>query len=196
MPTTPRAFSWTSRIPGWAVRAALAGLALAACMFFAGCSTATSESNLLMFAAHAPLPTIVPRGTELAAAEQAAKLQHGCIAVRGSGSSMEPVYLDGTAVVIRAGGYERLQAGQAVVYLSRRGTTVAHMLVRPTDYGWVAEGLNNDRSDSDLVTADNLVGVITQAFASKTGPLPKAVAARLALADQIRRGGTVASLGL
>jgi len=109
---------------------------------------------------------------------------------------MEPVYLSGTAVVVRAGGFEHLHAGQPVVYESRRGMAVAHMLVRQTESGWIAAGLNNDLADGELVTRDNLVGVITQAFASKAGPLPEAAAARFSLNEQVKRGGRVASLGL
>ncbi len=130
------------------------------------------------------------------AAESAAQQMHGCFAVQGEGCSMEPVYVSGTAVVIRAGGYDRLRRGQPVVYQSRRGMTVAHMLVRQTELGWVAAGLNNNGEDTELVTSDNLVGVITQAYASRTGSLPKTVAARIALNEQIRSGSTVASLGL
>jgi hypothetical protein len=176
---------------GLALMIALAGLLMG------GCSTASTESdNLMLFADNAPMPKIVARGAELAAAEQAAKQMHGCFAVQGEGCSMEPVYVSGTAVVIRAGGYDRLHRGQPVVYKSSRGFTVAHMLVRQTENGWVAAGLNNNGEDTELVTTDNLVGVITQAYASKTGSLPKAVAARIALNTQIRGGRQVASLGL
>ena len=100
---------------------------------------------------------------------------------------MEPVYLEGTAVVIRVGGFENLRPGLPVVYRDHRGVAVAHMVVAHKDGGWVAVGLNNDGCDVDLITEDNFVGVITQAFASKTGPLPKAVAARVALDGQIRQ---------
>lgn len=172
-----------------AVGAALASL------LGSGCNTASAESNLTMFAENAPLPTIVARGTEMAAAERAATQSRGCFAVQGEGSSMEPVYVHGTALVIRAGGYQNLRPGTPVVYANRRGVSVAHMLVEQTANGWVAVGLNNDQADSELVTPDNLVGVITHAFASKTGSLPKSVAARIALNEQIRRSAKVASLG-
>lgn len=162
-------------------------------LLFGGCTTAATDHNLMMFAASAPAPTIVARGTELYAAEQAAKSLHGCFAVRGEGASMEPVYVPGTAVVVRTGGYEQLQPGMPVVYASSRGVTVAHMLVAQTAHGWVAAGVNNEASDTELVTRDNLVGIITQAFASRTGSLPKAVAARIALNEQIRRSGAVAN---
>ena len=196
MPATPR-FSF--RLPSFSrrfARVAWAGVAAVAAFGLSGCNTTSvNESNLALFAENAPLPQIVERGTELAAAERAAKAQRGCVAVQGEGASMEPVYVDGTAVVIRAGGYERLRPGLPVVYKTRRGETVAHMLVRPTPYGWVAAGLNNDGEDVETVTENNLVGVITQAFSSRTGALPKAMAARIALNEQIRHGTRVASLG-
>ncbi len=180
----------------FALRVALALLMAAAGLLMTGCDTASSEASLLLFADNAPLPTIVPAGTELAAAEAAAAKDRGCFAAGGSGSSMEPVYLEGTAVVVRAVGYDRLHVGSPVVYQTMNGHRVAHMLVEKTDAGWVAAGLNNDWKDRELVTESNLVGVITQAFASKTGPLPKSVAARIALNEQIRRAGKVASLGM
>ncbi len=183
--------------PFSALRGVLALAVAVAGLMVSGCNTTISEpSDLMLFAENAPLPQIVARGTELAAAERAAKAQRGCFAAQGEGFSMEPMYVSGTAVVVRAGGYENLRSGQPVVYRTRGGLTVAHMLVRPTDYGWVAAGLNNPGRDVELVTADNLVGVITQAYASKTGSLPKAVAARIALNEQIRSGSKIASMGL
>jgi hypothetical protein len=184
-----------SRFARWAANLTVAaGLAIGS-LFTSGCNTATSETNLALFADNAPLPTIVERGTELAAAERTAKLHRGSFAVQGDGSSMEPFYTAGTALVVRAGGYDNLRPGSPVVYANRRGVAVAHMLVEQTPNGWVAVGLNNDGADSELVTADNLVGMITHAYAASTGPLPKNVAARIALAEQVRRGAKVASLG-
>lgn len=165
-------------------------------LFVAGCNTVTQENHLMLFAENAPLPQIVERGTELEAAERAAQAQRGCFAVQGEGWSMEPMYVSGTAVVVRVGGYENLRAGQPVVYQTRGGVRVAHMLVRATEHGWVAAGLGNDGDDVEFVTCDNLVGVITQAYASKTGTLPRTVAARLALNEQIRGGRQLASVGL
>lgn len=181
-------------LPG--LRGALALVLGATALLVSGCNTVTQENNLMLFAENAPLPQIVARGTELEAAERAAKAQRGCFAVQGEGCSMEPMYVSGTAVVVRAGGYENLRRGQPVVYQTRRGVTVAHMLVRSTDDGWVAAGLGNDGDDVEFVTADNLVGVITQAYASRTGTLPRSVAARLALNEQVRSGSQIASMGL
>jgi hypothetical protein len=161
-------------------------------LLLGGCSSVLKDENLELFAMNAPLPKLVPKGTELAAARQAASQAHGCLAVQGAGCSMEPVYLSGTAVVVRVGGFDKLRPGMPVIYQTRSGSSVAHMVVRRTDEGWVAVGLNNAGEDLELVTSENLVGVITQAFASNIGPLPKAVAARMGL-DEIARA-KVASL--
>lgn len=174
----------------------LAARAAVAVMFFVSAfaaEAATETDNLVLFAENAPLPQIVKRGTEMQAAEAAAANEPGSFAVRGEGCSMEPFYLEGTAVVIRVGGYENLRPGVPVVYRDHRGVSVAHMVVARKDGGWVVAGLNNLGDDVELVTEDNFVGVITQAFASKTGSLPKAVAARVALHEQIRRGQALAS---
>lgn len=152
-----------------------------------------AQNKLMLFAERAPLPQIVARGTEMAAAEQAADAQHGCFAVQGAGASMEPVYLAGTALVVRVGGFNQLRPGKVVVYKNSRGTVVAHMVLEQKDGGWVAVGLNNDWNDYELVTENNFVGVITQAFASKTGSLPEAVVARIALNKQLGKGQQLAS---
>jgi len=169
--------------------------AVAAFAFFAAAFSAAASDdfeNLVLFAENAPMPQVVKRGTEMDAAERAAAEQPGSFAVRGEGCSMEPVYLEGTAVVIRVGGFEELRPGKLVVYRDHRGVSVAHMVVARKDGGWVVAGLNNLGNDIELVTEDNFVGVITQAFASKTGSLPKSVAARVALDEQIRRSQATA----
>lgn len=165
-------------------------------LFGGGENRDATQENILLFAQNAPLPQIVARGTELSSAEAAANRQRGCFAVSGAGTSMEPVYLSGTALVVRIGGYERLQRGTPVVYVSREGVSVAHMLVKQTPSGWIATGLANDNSDGELVTADNFVGVITQAFASKVGALPKGVAGRPELTLQDDAATTIAQHGL
>lgn len=184
-----------SRVFGAGAKVVAVTVLMVAGLLAGGCNTASTESNLMLFAENAPLPTIVARGEELAAAEQEARRHRGSFAVKGEGSSMEPVYVAGTALVVKAGGFESLRPGTPVVYSNSRGVAVAHMLVEHSGHGWVAVGLNNDSTDGELVTRDNLVGVITHAFATRTGSLPKAVATRIALNEQIRRGAKVASLG-
>ncbi len=51
-----------------------------------------------------------------------------------------------------------------VVYLNREGRLVAHSLTGDVPHGWIAQGINSDREDEDLVTSRNLIGVIVQAY--------------------------------
>jgi signal peptidase I len=161
-----------------------------------GCASSLAQSRVDLFAMKAPAPIIVPPGSALAAAESAARQQPGCFAVGGKGSSMEPIYLDGTAVVVRVAGFDTLEAGAVVVYRNARGVAVAHMLVEQNSQGWLAWGVNNERMDQDLVTSDNLVGIITQAFAAKTGSPSRMMATRLARNGLAGVRGDSARLGL
>jgi hypothetical protein len=82
----------------------------------------------------------------------------------GVGESMEPLYATHTAIVVAPVEYKNLQKGMTVVYVNREGRMVAHALTGDLPKGWVAQGVNNDDEDDDLVTADNLVGVIVKAY--------------------------------
>jgi hypothetical protein len=173
---------------GFALALAVSGL------FFGGCATTSPGKSLDMFARNAPLPTLVPRGKELAHAEAAAAKNQGDFALYGVGASMEPVYLSGTAIVVHPTVYCALRPGQAVVYINRRGFHVAHMLVEKLAKGWVAVGLNNNSEDDDLVTSDNLVGTIKSAYIASDTNFRPDVASRIALRDAVSRGTTVSLL--
>jgi hypothetical protein len=120
--------------------------------------------------AEEPLPSTAPAAVRVAkgevwrSAERMARSHPGAIALRGEGASMLPVYPAGTAVVVTPVRYGQLQRGMAVVYLNARGIYVAHRLISKQARGWRVAGLNNAEADAELVTADNLVGVITSAF--------------------------------
>jgi hypothetical protein len=68
----------------------------------------------------------------------------------------------------------------SVVYVNHNGRGVAHVLTNEMPRGWMAQGVNNAQEDADLVTAGNLVGVITQAYASADTPLRREIASRAA----------------
>jgi hypothetical protein len=53
-----------------------------------------------------------------------------------------------------------------VVYTNRFGETVAHRLVARVDGGWQVKGWNNDRADTTVVNATNLLGVVYATFHS------------------------------
>ncbi len=170
---------------GFALTLALAGL------FFGGCASYSPEKNLELFAKNAPLPTLVPRGKELAHAEVAAAKTEGDFTLYGVGASMEPVYLSGTALVVHPTVYCALRPGQAVIYVNRRGFYVAHMLVERTAKGWVVAGLNNSEEDETLVTSNNLVGTIKAAFIANDTVFRPDVAARIAMRDAVTTSTTV-----
>lgn len=80
------------------------------------------------------------------------------------GSSMEPVLQDGTVILLRKVDYMELEAGMDVAYTNARGEQVVHKLVRKRGTYWVARGINNPRDDPDVVTPENLIGVLYGIF--------------------------------
>ena len=82
----------------------------------------------------------------------------------GTGTSMQPLYGDDTLLVINPIAYDQLRPGMIVAYRNRRGVRVVHRLVVKLADGWRVMGLNNDRIDDDLVTPENLIGVIYASF--------------------------------
>lgn len=166
----------------------------AAGLMFGGCSTYSGAANVDLFVRTAPVPSLVKHGTEFAAAEALAKQNPGDIALMGAGSSMEPMYVAGTAIVVHPESYVTLRKGQPVVYRNTRGYFVAHMLVEETREGWIVAGINNDEPDETLVTKNNLVGVIKAAYAAADTSFRADVAARIALQDGIDRGAKMALL--
>lgn len=157
-----------------------------------GCMTYSPAQNMELFVRSAPVPTLVPKGKQLAAAEALAGGDGRSFALVGSGSSMEPMYANGTAVVVNEQHYRTLRVGMPVVYRNSRGLYVAHMLLEDLAGGWLVIGINNREPDEDLVTPSNLAGVITAAFASADTPFRADVAARVALRDGIDRSARVA----
>jgi hypothetical protein len=97
-------------------------------------------------------------------AEAVASREPGRTTAKGTGDSMAPVYGDSTLLVINPILYEELQAGMTVAYLNGRGLRVVHKLVSRTRTGWFVAGINNARIDEDLVTPENLLGVVYASF--------------------------------
>jgi len=157
-----------------------------------GCATQPATRHVDLFVTRAPLPTRVPRGQAMAAAERAAAAREGDFALQGVGRSMEPVYVAGTAVVVHPTAFHMLRQGMAVVYTNRRGAYVAHLLVEKQSRGWVATGLNNAEPDDALVTAHNLVGVIRHAFVADDTVFQPDLAAQIALQSSLRQNTPLA----
>jgi hypothetical protein len=161
-------------------RVCMAVAIVAGGVLFGGCSTTSVRHDLDAIVMMSPTPVLVAKGHELAAAENAARKIGGAQAFLGVGQSMEPVYSNGTAIVTTRCEYAQLCAGMSVVYVNESGRGVAHVLVREEADGWVARGVNNAGDDSSVVTRANLVGVVTQAYASSITPLRREIASRAA----------------
>ncbi len=140
---------------------ALAGISFS----FAGCTTLSVERDRSEIMASLPQPHLVIPGYALEAACLAAAHMPGAQVLYGAGNSMEPLYADGTAVVVGYCDYAKLQPGMAVVYWSDRGYRVCHVIIGQSYRGFIMQGLNNDCRDDECVTPENYIGVITQAFA-------------------------------
>ncbi len=150
----------------------------AGALVFSGCSSLSVSRDLDTIVALAPAPVLVKSGTELRTAEAAAANVTGAQAFLGAGESMQPIYASGTAIVVTPADFSDLRPGMSVVYVNRDGRGVAHALVEKSGGGWIAQGVNNPEQDEELVTVRNLVGVITQAYASSDTSFRRDLAAR------------------
>jgi len=117
-----------------------------------------------IYVAETPLAETLPRSLAWSRANNMAQ-QHGGIALEGQGGSMEPLYAPGTILVVAPADFETLARGQTVVYLSKRRTQVAHVLVAKCPDGWRVAGLGNRTYDDEGVREDNLMGVVVAAYA-------------------------------
>jgi hypothetical protein len=124
-----------------------------------------SERLLAAIVKETPESKLVAAGTQMKSAEAAAAQIHGGMAFYGVGKSMEPLFASRTAVVVAPVQFKELRKGMTVVYMSSRGRMVAHSLKGDVPKGWIAQGVGNEDEDDDLVTRDNLIGVIVDAFA-------------------------------
>jgi len=170
--------------------AAIVGIGLVASAF-TGCSTAPTSSALVYspaaVAARSPQAEVVAPFEALHLARAFVAANPGTSYLVGSGSSMLPLYPDHTVIVTRPVATADLVAGMTVVYAGNEGRPVAHVLVRRTSDGWVAQGVGNAACDATRVTADNLLGVVVKAYQPSTSPL-------VALLNEASAQGAVASL--
>jgi signal peptidase I len=125
-----------------------------------------SDRALAAIIEHTPAPRLVAEGRQLKTAEQAAALLPHAQAFWGIGRSMEPLYATNTAVIVQEINYEDIKKGMTVVYLKSTGVRVAHSVVGETRGGYLVQGVNNDEEDAELVTKDNFIGIVVQAYAS------------------------------
>ena len=135
-----------------------------------------------------PAPQLVAEGQQLKSAERAAALLPAAQAFWGIGRSMEPLYATNTAVIVQEIKYDDIKKGMTVVYLKSTGVRVAHSVVGETRGGFLVQGVNNDEEDAELVTAENFIGVVVQAYASADTAFRTETAKRLVAKGNIRTG--------
>jgi hypothetical protein len=85
----------------------------------------------------------------------------------GDGTSMLPLYPNGTVLVLQTVEWAHLQPGMTVVYSMEPDAPfdmVAHVLKAKHGQSWEAQGVNNDQPDEVAVTRDNYVGTVVAAF--------------------------------
>lgn len=111
-----------------------------------------------------PEPILLPFEQARQLANTEASHTPGALVVRGSGHSMQPLFLAGNILVVVPVEYAQLSAGSTVLYYNKRGHPVMHVLVANAKPGWRATGLNNEVEDDDFVTPDNLVGIVSKAY--------------------------------
>ncbi len=100
----------------------------------------------------------------------------GLSVVRIAGESMLPYFGDNAVIVVRKIEPARVRVGMIAVYVNRFGEKVAHRVIGAVDGGWQVKGYNNDRPDSTVVNAGNLLGIVYATFNS-VGRAPVAIAA-------------------
>jgi len=146
-----------------------------------------SDRVLAAIISHTPAPRLVAEGQQLKTAEAAAAQLPNAQAYWGIGRSMEPLYATNTAIIVQEINYEDIKKGMTVVYLKSTGVRVCHSVVGETRGGFLVQGVNNDVEDAELVTAENFIGVIVQAYASADTTFRTEIEQRLAAAGKSTR---------
>jgi len=102
----------------------------------------------------------------LSDAQAVASKRPGMSVLRVSGESMLPYFGEDAVIVIKKIDAARLRVGMIAVYVNRFGEKVAHRVIAKVGDGWEVKGFNNDRADSTVVNAGNLLGIVYATFAS------------------------------
>jgi signal peptidase I len=155
--------------------------ALVAAAFAAGLSAQAgikSDRLLAKIVTHTPAPKLVADGLQMNEAEKHAAARPGAVAFYGVGRSMEPLYAPKTAIVVEPIAYDDIKKGMTLVYRKANGGLVAHSVIDEDRRGYVVQGVNNDEPDAVSVNENNLVGVITAAYAATATNFRAEIAAR------------------
>ncbi len=158
--------------PSAMLRWVVGGVLTLAGLGASGCSTrAAARFSPGAVAAMSPAAEVVRPFDAMLLGRAYVAVHPGTDYLVGSGDSMLPLYRDNTVVVTRRVATRDLRAGMTAVYVGDLGRPVAHVLVRRTWDGWVAQGVGNDACDTVKVTGQNLVGVVVRAFEPSKSPL-------------------------
>lgn len=133
-------------------------------LFLSGCEHTSSKKPSVR--EHVP-HSLVGRNEALFAAKELQAADPKRVVGWGKGDSMAPIYSEHTLLVTAPVAYEELEAGMIVAYQNSQGRNVVHVLVRKRGEYWIAQGLNNAFLDEDVVTPENLIGVVYATFQSK-----------------------------
>jgi len=104
------------------------------------------------------------------AAAVAAKVPASTVVI-GHGGSMDPLYPEGTVLVLQQMRWENLRPGMTAIYSKDPDNPyhmVAHALLKREADEWLAQGLANAQPDRTLVREDNYVGTVVAAFRKET----------------------------
>ncbi|MCC5025226.1 MAG: S24/S26 family peptidase [Candidatus Synoicihabitans palmerolidicus] len=116
-----------------------------------------------IYIAESPVAQPMPEDLIWSIADARARKVKGTT-LQGHGRSMMPFYQPGTVLVIAPVKFDDLRRGQTVVYYNEGSRPVAHVLVAKCKTAWRVAGLNNTSHDLEGVTAQNLFGVVVEAF--------------------------------
>lgn len=122
-----------------------------------------------IYTKESPQVRLLPAEVAWSEARAFAARTEDAVVLAGKGNSMNPLYPDGTVLVVARKPFSSLVRGMTVVYRNRQNRSVAHVLVAKTGDGWRVTGLNNRKHDGEGVHADNLVGVVVAAFRPVAG---------------------------
>lgn len=82
--------------------------------------------------------------------------------------SMEPTIKAGDSIIFTKIKYDDLKVGDIIIYKSKEGDTkglyIVHRIIEQTDEGFITKGDNNQSADSEIITADMLIGKYKKTF--------------------------------
>ena len=154
-------------------------------LVWSGCTSVGDPVSFDTASRMSPAPEIVGLADATREAEHYVSAHPGAQIALGSGDSMLPLYKNNTIIVIDQAPMSALRRGMTVVFVSKDGWPVAHVLVGETENGWVTMGLNNANCDAQPMQKANYVGVVARAYQMDLNPM-------LALARALSTDGDTA----